>query len=34
LPCSGDAAIRSIILLRVRWDCKYGISYRDFPEMM
>jgi IS6 family transposase len=23
-----------IILLRVRWYCKYGISYRDLAEMM
>lgn len=23
-----------IILLCVRWYCKYGISYRDFMEMM
>jgi len=23
-----------IILLCVRWYCKYGISYRDLPEMM
>jgi transposase, IS6 family len=23
-----------IILLCVRWSCKYGISYRDLAEMM
>jgi IS6 family transposase len=23
-----------IILLCVRWYCKYGISYRDFAQMM
>jgi transposase-like protein len=23
-----------IILLCVRWHCKYGISYRDLAEMM
>jgi transposase-like protein len=23
-----------IILLCVRWYCKYGISYRDLPKMM
>ncbi len=24
----------AIILLCVRWSCKYGISYRDLAEMM
>jgi len=26
--------LAEIILLCVRWSCKYGISYRDLAEMM
>ena len=34
-PClSGGIFLTEIILLNVRWDCRYSLSYRDLEEMM
>ena len=33
-PFKGRHFERHIILLAVRWYCKYGISYRELQEML